>query len=168
MDGWWMDGMPQVGWDTSAAGGFLQGHCPPCPLKLWLVWLTRSPGYAENTLCSSLPRWNPRRRGRVGWEEAELISHSVCKYCPAALGTPQQWHHTLHVNETSETVGLHCTLLPIYFVHWIDICAEVILSKPAASSAFPAGAARAVPQSRTSPERPTMLAPQIYYVLVRL
>lgn len=39
-------------------------------------------------------------------------------------------------------MGLHCTLLPIYFVHGIDICAEVILlSRPAASPAFGAAPA---------------------------
>lgn len=144
MQGGWMaraglGGTPRVGWDPCAAR---RDTAPVCGAGLVCVpWVPAVP----RTLCAlPFPDGVGGEEAGCGWEEAELFSHSVCKYCPAALGTPQQWHHTLHVNETKRDRGtpLHTVAYLLCTLNWY-LCWGDFLSGPAASSAFPAGAAPA-------------------------
>lgn len=139
------------------------GTQPPCHVKLGLVGSDSRSWLCWEHFVLFLPFADGVRdeEAGFGWEEAELISHSVCKYCPAALGTPQQWHHPLHVNETERGRGtpLHTVAYLLCTLNWY-LCWGDLLSKPAASSAFPGTGCPGLmhfggcsPQSQASPQK---------------
>lgn len=153
MQGGWvaragLGGTPRVGWDPCAA----RRDTAPCVELGWCVcpesWLCR-----EHSVLFPPQMVSAAERPDVGGKRPSSLAI-------AYVNTVQQHWEPLSSDIThcmltrrSETVGLHCTLLPIYFVHWIGICAEVISCPgPQHRPPFPPG-----PLPPAPPERPTML-----------